>query len=534
MTRRIPETFQGSHSEEEWEPWLGYIRVSTWKEEKISPELQKAAITAWAQRTRRRITDWITDLDMTGRNFKRKIMSGIERVERGEARGIVVWKYNRFGRTRDGVPINLKRLEDVGGQLASATEEVDARTATGRLHRGILFEFAAYESDVRGEQWRETHDHRRYKLHLPATGRPRFGYIWHPRRLPDGKGGFTLQDEKYIADPDTGPVMADRYRQYLDGEPFYALLNEMNSSGWRTTRGGLWTVQTLIRYMDSGFCAGLLRIHNPECKCSTSMKGNCPNTVFLPGAQEELIDLEIWQRYQDRRQQMKKTPPRARTALYPLTNLVRCAGCRGTTPIQSAIRIVNGSPTSIKGHNYMCGRRATTSKHGCEGVYAARAEVEKLVHEWVLSKAAVDIDAAPSAPAQRAPAGDRRATAARERARLEGEAAKQKKALANLRADRAMNPDDYGPGEYEDAVARIRQQQAATMAALERVSVVELAPRQTDYEPVIVGLAEEWELLNAVEMNGMLKQLLRRVALVRKGKGFGVELHPMWEPDPWA
>ncbi|MGW6566487.1 recombinase family protein [Streptomyces sp. NPDC054975] len=528
---------QGSPSDEEGEPWLGYIRVSTWKEEKISPELQRAAIEAWSKRTGRRIAEdgWVEDLDVSGRHFKRKIMRCIERIEAGEARGIAVWKYSRFGRSRDGIAVNLKRLEDVGGQLESATEEADARTATGRLQRGILFEFAAYESDARGEQWRETHDHRRYKLHLPATGRPRFGYVWHPRRVPDGKGGWTLQDEKYVADPKVGPVMADRYRQYIDGEPFYALLDELNTAGHRTTRGGLWSAQTLIRYMDSGFCAGLLRVHDPKCTCPSAVRGNCPNALLIPGAQEELIDLELWQQYQARRQEMKKTPPRARTALYMLTGLPRCGGCRGTTPVQSAVRNVEGVPTTIRGHNYMCGRRGVTGKHGCEGVYATRAEVERRVREWVMDKHAAAVDAAPSVPAPRGSAVDQRATAARERARLEAEAEKLKKGLANLRADRAMNPDDYAPGEYEAAVERIRQQQAVNTAALERVSVVELTPRQADYEPVIVALAEEWDLLNEAELNSFLKQLLRRVVLVRrKEKGFGVELHPMWEPDPWA
>jgi hypothetical protein len=192
---------------DDWEPWIGYIRVSTWKEEKISPELQETALRAWAARTRRRLLEPLTiDLDVTGRNFKRKIMRDIERVERREAKGIAVWKYSRFGRTRDGVPRNLKRLEDVGGQLASATEEVDARTAGGRMMRGIMFEFAAYESDVRGEQWRETHDHRRYKLHLPATGRRRFGYLWTPRTVPDptAPGGIRIQEERYDAPTGTG------------------------------------------------------------------------------------------------------------------------------------------------------------------------------------------------------------------------------------------------------------------------------------------------------------------------------------------
>ncbi|OII65070.1 hypothetical protein BJP40_18085 [Streptomyces sp. CC53] len=122
----------------------------------------------------------------------------------------------------------------------------------------------------------------------------------------------------------------------------------------------------------------------------------------------------------------------------------------------------------------------------------------------------------------------------RERARLEAEAARLERGLANLRAQRAMDPAGFGPGEYEAARDRIRQQQAATTAALERVAVVELTPRQEDYELVVVSLVEEWELLTDAEKNGLLRQLLRRVVLVREGRRFRVELHPMWEADPWA
>ncbi|WP_329622965.1 recombinase family protein [Streptomyces sp. NBC_01255] len=537
MTKPLPDTFRGSPPDDEGEPWIGYIRVSTWKEEKISPELQKAALNAWAARTGRRIVDFITDLDMTGRNFKRKIMRGIERVEAGEARGIAVWKYSRFGRSRDGIAINLKRLTDAGGQLESATEEADARTATGRLQRGILFEFAAYESDVRGEQWRETHEHRITKLKLPATGRPRFGYVWHPRRVPDPKhpGLFILQDEKYVAHPETGPVMADRYRQYIDGAPFYALLDELNTNGHRTVRGGLWTAQTLIRYMDSGFCAGLLRVHNPECKCPPGKRGNCPNAIFVPGAQEELIDLDLWQQYQDRRQTMRKTPPRSRQPLHLLTALARCGGCRGTVPRQSRMRMVDGIMQSVRGHHFACGRRAVTGKHGCEGVWVLRTDVEDDVRDWVMDKAAPGIDAAPSVPTPRTPLFDQRATAARERARLEAEERKHQTALANLRADRAANPDEYGPGEYEAARDVIRKQQAATGAALDRVAKVELTPHQEDYEPIVATLADGWEVLDDGQRNSLLRQLARRVVLTRKpGGGATVTVHPVWEPDPWA
>ncbi|MEU3218613.1 recombinase family protein [Streptomyces sp. NPDC006971] len=54
-------------------PYIGYVRVSTWKEEKISPELQREAITRWARDVGARIIDWVEDLDESGRHFRRKI-----------------------------------------------------------------------------------------------------------------------------------------------------------------------------------------------------------------------------------------------------------------------------------------------------------------------------------------------------------------------------------------------------------------------------------------------------------------------------
>ncbi|MEF9883435.1 hypothetical protein [Streptomyces sp. P9-A4] len=152
-----------------------------------------------------------------------------------------------------------------------------------------------------------------------------------------------------------------------------------------------------------------------------------------------------------------------------------------------------------------------------------------------MDKAAPAIDATPSVPSPRAPKADPRAAAARERARLEAEADKQKAALARLRADRAADPDEYGPGEYEAARDVIRTQQAATTAALERLSVVVLTPHQEDYVPVVAALAVGWKLMNDVERNSLLRQLARRVVLARQPEGgTTVTVHPVWEPDPWA
>ncbi|MEU5136731.1 recombinase family protein [Streptomyces californicus] len=543
-----PATFRGSLAVG-GEPWLGYIRVSTWREEKISPELQQSAIESWAARTGRRIIDWIIDLDATGRNFKRKIMGGIQRVEDREAVGIGVWKFSRFGRNDLGIAINLARLEHAGGQLASATEEVDARTAVGRFNRAILFDLAVFESDRAGEQWKETHAHRR-ALQLPATGRPRFGYIWHPRRVPDptAPNGVRLQEERYERHPDVSPVAAELYERKLAGQGFAMLAHWLNDELLiPTTRGNRWGVNTVQRYLDSGFGAGLLRVHDPECRCKLGQEhfSGCKEgrMLWLPGAQPALITPDQWKEYEEHRKETKKTPPRARRATYATTGIMRHGHCRGTTVARSG-RAPDGG--YIPGHTFVCFNHKNKGKSACEpGVYVRRDEVEVEVRKWLAENVAEEIDTAPSLPEQRtAPtsAPDPRARLVEERARTEAEIARIETALDRLVTENAMDPDKYPA----DSFSRVRDQflgkKGDLVKHLQSLSEVEATPTREEFRPLIVGLMAEWEALHAVEQNAMLRRLLRRIVINSRKSDQGAqwslvrtyEFHPVWEPDPWA
>ncbi|AVH58418.1 MULTISPECIES: recombinase family protein [Streptomyces] len=517
------------------EPWLGYIRVSTWKEEKISPELQEEAIRRWAvQHGKRLLEPLVTDLDVSGRHFKRKITSAIERVEEGEARGVAVWRYSRFGRDRTGNAMWLARLERAGGQLESATEQIDATTAIGRFQRGMILEFGAFESDRAGEQWRETHEHRKYKLGLPAQGRKRAGYIWHRRRIPDPvePEGFRLQKERYEIDSEYGRVIADLYRKYIDGTGFHALAYRLNSAGWRSTQGKLWSEQTVRRYMDGGFPAGLLRVHDPNHRCGKA-DGSCHQYVYIQGAHEELIGYELWEAYQKRRREVAATPPRARASLYELTGLVRCAQCRGGTEVK-------GGGNVTVGYAYQCSTRTRHGSMGCDGCYARRTVVEEKAFQWLKGEAAKDIDAAPETPVEdgQDSAKHETAQALRARTRLHAEVERQRQALANLRAERAADPDSFEPGEYEDAVATIRakrQQAEAELAAMP--AEVEPLPERSAYTELIADTVGLWPAMNEAEKNRLYHKVLRRVALVKHGSGTAgteFQFHPVWEPDPWA
>ncbi|MFH9430275.1 recombinase family protein [Streptomyces sp. NPDC017615] len=525
----IPDTFHGSPTDEDGEPWLAYIRVSTWKEEKISPELQREAISGWAKRTGRRIIGWVEDLDVSGRHFRRKITGCVERCEAGEARGVAVWRYSRFGRDRTGNALWLARLQQAGGELESATEPIDASTAIGRLQRGMILEFGVFESDRAGEQWRETHQHRKYKLGLPAQGRKRFGYIWHRRW---NAATETLQKEQYEINEDLGPTVAQLYKDYVkpNGDGFTVLAGRLNAAGHRTTQETLWTTETLTRYMDSGFAAGLLHVHAEGCRCRKT-DGSCRNKVYIQGAHEELIDFDLWTKYQQRRKEVRETAPRSRKGLYELTSLVKHDACQKGTSLNAS----EGKP----GFAYRCSLRAKAGPLACEGVYVLREQVEEEVLNWLKREAADDIDAAPPTDLdddQAPTVADQQAANIKARARAQADVDKQRDALARLRADWLANPEEYEEGEYEDAAKVIRDRRDKAQAVLDNTPEVAPLPDRAEFTPIIVGLLAEWKALDVSERNGLYRALIRRVVLIRHGAGSDnaeVVVHPKWKPDPW-
>ena len=116
--------------------------------------------------------EWIEELDVSGRGFGRKgVQRAIGMIRDGAVRRVYVWKYSRFGRNATLVGVHVGEMEAAGGQLVSATEEIDARSAAGKFARGMLWRVDEFVSDNIGEQWKEAHARRR-RNGLPHNGTP--------------------------------------------------------------------------------------------------------------------------------------------------------------------------------------------------------------------------------------------------------------------------------------------------------------------------------------------------------------------------
>lgn len=496
-------------------PAVGYVRVSMAREEMVSPELQRAAIEDKAARDGAEIREWIEELDVSGRGFGREgVQRAIGLIRDRVYRRAYVWKYSRFGRNATLVGVHVGEMEAVGGigALVSATEDVDARTAAGKFARGMLWQVDEFYSNVIGEQWKEAHARRR-KNGLPHNGAARFGYAYHHptsdrARCPQGCGPGACE-MGYVPDPGTSDTAAWMYQAYNGGTSVLKVAVTLNQRGFTTGTGKPWDQRSLRRYMDSGFCAGLLRVHDPECGCAAG----CPRKVLIEGAHPPIVSGEVWAEYLRQRKERRSEPPRNESPVYPLAGLVMCGRCE--SPLWSHPMVYWRGPAGAKervkkpGYLYQCS--LFMRSRGCGGTWVARHRVETAVRRWLMS---FREDPERQAAAARGRAKVRR-TATADQARLRADAQRIEGTLTELTIQ--LGEKVVTGEEYRAARDRLAQRRDAIGAELETLAAAAVRANEPPVE-VAAGLADEWDFLDARDRQLMLRKIVDRILVDSAGK----------------
>lgn len=323
-----------------------YLRQSKARDDSISLEIQEAQARAHCARQGYAVQEPpIVDEGVSGyRDWRRR--PAFPQVFEVDAEVVVVYRWSRLSRRRlDQVQI-ISDLEAKGRRVESAVEPTDPSTAGGRLARDQMLLIAAFESDVKSEQWKEALA-RRHSRGLPKNGLLRYGYLSQGKGLP------------LAPDPDTAPVLRELYLRYAAGAGFQSLVSDLNSRGVRTRRGGEWQVHSLVRMLDSGFGAGLL------IESSTGRHHR--------GAHEPVITPDEWTAYLDARQLRRAVPTKARSPRWALSSIARCGLC--------------GSPLTVTTYDSPKSQVRCTgyvNRRTCSGVWMNRRTLENLVEFFLV------------------------------------------------------------------------------------------------------------------------------------------------------
>ncbi len=436
-----------------------YLRQSKEREDSESIETQEYLGREYCRERGYDVVDVKVDV-VSGRKWDTRpgVVETLQLVEEARADVIVLWKWSRLSRNRLHWALADDRVKLAGGRIESVTEPIDTSTASGRFARGVMTEYAAFQSESIGEVWAETLK-RRQRAGLLPSGGDRYGYE------RDG--------DTYTPHPVEAPALREAYLRYVSGVGTAALSRWLNDEGHRSKRGHEWSQKSIRATMITGFAAGLIRV-----------KGK-----YYPGAHDAIISPDLWDAFLARIAS-NVTPTRGRRRMA--SGLLRCL-CGERMYLTSVSRDGVG--------DYKCGT-AHRGRAKCARPMSVKLHlVERYLTDWVtkLPERTESLREAARVEAEN------RVRSIEDRAALERMITNAKSRLASLTV--RLVDERISQEAYDATAAQLNSELAGL-----RARHVRAAPTpKRDLLELVPALVDGFRDLTPEGQNHVLKQLIQRV-----------------------
>jgi DNA invertase Pin-like site-specific DNA recombinase len=172
---------------------IGYIRVSTDKQadQGVSLEAQQAKIKAYAQLYDLELVDIVVETGSAKSLEREGLLKVLGRLQAGDASALVVTKLDRLTRS----VADLGKLVDdyfKDFALLSVSEQIDTRSAAGRLVLNVLASVSQWEREVIRERTSTA------MQHMKKAGQYTGGQVPYGFRLEDGNLVKDLAEQRVL------------------------------------------------------------------------------------------------------------------------------------------------------------------------------------------------------------------------------------------------------------------------------------------------------------------------------------------------
>ena len=227
--------------------YIGYIRVSTTKQgEGVSLEVQKEAISRYAERNQFSVGLWLEEMETAAKRGRPVFNQAMKLLRQGKHRGIILHKLDRGARNlKDWAEIG--ELSDQGIEVHFVNESLDLHSRGGRLSADIQAVVAAdYIRNLREETRKGFY------------GRLKQGF--YPLQAPIGYLDNGKAKVKTI-DPIKGPLVRKAFESYATARySLETLGEELHRLGLRNHNGGRLSLSGLSYLLNNPFYIGIMRI----------------------------------------------------------------------------------------------------------------------------------------------------------------------------------------------------------------------------------------------------------------------------------
>jgi len=217
---------------------VGYLRVSTDEQARsgLGLEAQREKIEAYARLYDVELVAVLVDEGKSAKDTKREgLQMALAMLKRGEAGGLLVAKLDRLTRSvRDLGDLLDEYFSEGAAALLSVAEQVDTRTAGGRLVLNVLGAVSQWERETIAERTRDA-----------------LAMIQKSGRVLGSDGlGFKLVDGKRVPVKSEEATVA-RIKELRDtGASLRAIAHKLMIEGHKTKRGGVWAAATVAAVLN--------------------------------------------------------------------------------------------------------------------------------------------------------------------------------------------------------------------------------------------------------------------------------------------
>jgi DNA invertase Pin-like site-specific DNA recombinase len=219
---------------------VGYVRVSTERQADYgySLDAQKAKLEAYAALYELELVEIIVDAGVSAKSLNRPgLQRALGMLRKGTANALLVAKLDRLTR----------RVKDLGAlvdtyfssdkiTLLSVADNIDTRTAAGRLVLNVLGSVAQWEREIIGERVEEVWGHKR------ALGQKTGGYRPY--------GSDVAEDGKTLVMDVSEQALLDAIREARErGLSQRAVVAELERKGFSTRKGTVISLKQVQRIM---------------------------------------------------------------------------------------------------------------------------------------------------------------------------------------------------------------------------------------------------------------------------------------------
>lgn len=266
-----------------------YIRVSTNKQEELSPISQLKAVYKYAMSHDMQIDFdyiFIEDEGISGKLASKRnefqSMIGYAKSKEHPFNSIVVWKFSRFARNQEESIVYKSLLRKNNVNVISVSEDITQGPFGGLIERVIEWMDEYYIINLSGEVKRGMTEAATEGKHQSVAP---FGYRWVGNK----------KNRQLVIEQSEADIVKLIYNKFIKDEmTMMDLARYINSLGFKTKRGGLFENRTINYILLNPIYKGYSR-WTPNGKLTRDEMYENTRSIIEKGDWEPIISEELWE-----------------------------------------------------------------------------------------------------------------------------------------------------------------------------------------------------------------------------------------------